>query len=76
MQETIPRAPKPTVKLIDAGNLESATELPHVELDHDPGSADILSLTGFSYRKTGKSDKEYSKLNHAIDNYREAATNS
>ncbi len=43
---------KPIMKLIDAGNYESAIDQLHDELDLDPDNPDILSLLGFSYRKT------------------------
>jgi hypothetical protein len=38
--------------LIDKGEYHSAIDLLHDELDVDPDNADIMSLLGFSYRKT------------------------
>ena len=43
---------KPIMKLINAGEYESAIDRLHEELDYDPDNPDILSLLGFSYRKT------------------------
>ncbi len=43
---------KPIIKMIEAGRYESAIDRLHDELDIDPDNADILSLLGFSYRKT------------------------
>lgn len=43
---------KPIMKLLKAGNYESAIDRLHDELDNDPDNPDILSLLGFSYRKT------------------------
>jgi len=42
----------PIMKLIDAGNYEKAIDRLHNALDEDPDNADIMSLLGFSYRKT------------------------
>ncbi|MCG8419108.1 MAG: tetratricopeptide repeat protein [Proteobacteria bacterium] len=42
----------PIMEMIEAGNYESAIDELHVELDYDPDNPDILSLLGFSYRKT------------------------
>ncbi len=47
---------KPILKLIDQGKYEAAIDRLHVELDYDPDNADILSLLGFSYRKTRRFD--------------------
>ncbi len=43
---------RPILALIDEGKYESAIERLHDELDLDPDNPDILSLLGFSYRKT------------------------
>ena len=43
---------KPILKLIDRGDYHSAIDMLHDELDVDPDNADIMSLLGFSYRKT------------------------
>jgi len=43
---------KPIVALIEQGRYESAINLLHDKLDVDPDNADIMSLLGFSYRKT------------------------
>ncbi len=43
---------KPILKLIDAGEFQAAIDRLHDELDLDPDNPDILSLLGFSYRKT------------------------
>ncbi len=47
---------EPILELIDEGRYEAAIDRLHVELDYDPDNADILSLPGFSYRKTRKFD--------------------
>jgi tetratricopeptide (TPR) repeat protein len=43
---------RPIVKLIEQGNYHSAIDQLHDQLDADPDNADIMSLLGFSYRKT------------------------
>jgi len=43
---------KPIMKMIEAGRYETAIDELHAELDIDPDNPDILSLLGFSYRKT------------------------
>jgi len=43
---------KPIVELIEQGDYESAINMLHDELDVDPDNADIMTLLGFSYRKT------------------------
>jgi tetratricopeptide (TPR) repeat protein len=43
---------KPIIELIEKGDYESAINMLHDELDLDPDNADIMSLLGFSYRKT------------------------
>jgi len=43
---------KPVMKLIDAKKYEAAIDMLHDELDNDPDNPDIMSLLGFSYRKT------------------------
>lgn len=43
---------KPILALIEDGNYESAIDRLHDELDVDPDNPDIMSLLGFSYRKT------------------------
>jgi tetratricopeptide (TPR) repeat protein len=43
---------KPILQLIEAGKFESAINKLHDQLDQDPDNADIMSLLGFSYRKT------------------------
>jgi tetratricopeptide (TPR) repeat protein len=40
------------IDLIDAGKYQSAIDHLHEELDQDPDNPDIMSLLGFSYRKT------------------------
>ena len=47
---------KPFTNLIDAGKYESAIGELNKELEADPDNADLLSLLGFSYRKTGNFD--------------------
>ncbi len=47
---------KPILELIDQGQYDAAIDRLHVELDYDPDNADILSLLGFSYRKTRRFD--------------------
>jgi tetratricopeptide (TPR) repeat protein len=42
----------PIIDLIDAGKYESAIDRLHNVLDTDPDNPDIMSLLGFSYRKT------------------------
>lgn len=42
----------PIIDLIDAGKYESAIDRLHNVLDRDPDNPDIMSLLGFSYRKT------------------------
>ena len=42
----------PIIDLIDAGKYQSAIDKLHNELDQDPDNPDIMSLLGFSYRKT------------------------
>jgi tetratricopeptide (TPR) repeat protein len=42
----------PIIDLIDAGKYESAIDRLHNVLDEDPDNPDIMSLLGFSYRKT------------------------
>ncbi len=43
---------RPILALIDDGKYESAIDQLHDELDIDPDNPDIMSLLGFSYRKT------------------------
>ena len=43
---------KPIMKMINQGNYESAINMLYDELDVDPDNADIMSLLGYSYRKT------------------------
>ncbi len=43
---------KPILKMIEQGKYDSAINLLHDKLDADPDNADIMSLLGFSYRKT------------------------
>lgn len=43
---------RPILELIEQGKYESAINRLHDELDADPDNADIMSLLGFSYRKT------------------------
>ena len=43
---------RPILKLIESGKYESAIDQLHDELDYDPDNPDIMSLLGFSYRKT------------------------
>ena len=43
---------EPIVELIEQGDYESAINMLHDELDLDPDNPDIMSLLGFSYRKT------------------------
>lgn len=42
----------PILKLIDAGKYHKAIDQLHNVLDEDPDNPDIMSLLGFSYRKT------------------------
>ena len=43
---------KPIVQLIEQGKYETAINKLHDSLDLDPDNADIMSLLGYSYRKT------------------------
>jgi len=43
---------KPIVALIEQGKYDSAINMLHDVLDTDPDNPDIMSLLGFSYRKT------------------------
>ena len=43
---------EPVMKLIDEEKYQLAIDLLHDELDNDPDNPDIMSLLGFSYRKT------------------------
>jgi tetratricopeptide (TPR) repeat protein len=43
---------EPIIELIEQGNYESAINMLHDELDVDPDNPDIMTLLGFSYRKT------------------------
>ena len=43
---------EPILEMIEDGRYESAINRLHDELDIDPDNPDILSLLGFSYRKT------------------------
>ena len=43
---------KPILSLIEEGKYESAIDRLHNQLDVDPDNPDIMSLLGFSYRKT------------------------
>ena len=43
---------EPIIELIEQGDYDSAINQLHDELDVDPDNADIMSLLGFSYRKT------------------------
>jgi len=43
---------EPIIELIGQGNYESAINMLHDELDVDPDNPDIMTLLGFSYRKT------------------------
>ena len=43
---------KPIVQLIEQGEYETAINKLHDSLDLDPDNADIMSLLGYSYRKT------------------------
>ena len=43
---------EPILELIEQGDYDSAINRLHDELDVDPDNADIMSLLGFSYRKT------------------------
>ena len=43
---------EPIIELIEQGDYDSAINKLHEELDVDPDNADIMSLLGFSYRKT------------------------
>ena len=47
---------KPFTNLIDAGKYETAIDQLNEELEADPDNADLLSLLGFSHRKTGNFD--------------------
>lgn len=43
---------EPIIDLIDAGKYQSAIDQLHNQLDQDPDNPDIMSLLGYSYRKT------------------------
>jgi len=43
---------QPIIDLIDAGKYQSAIDRLHDQLDQDPDNPDIMSLLGYSYRKT------------------------
>jgi tetratricopeptide (TPR) repeat protein len=43
---------RPIMALLDDGNYEIAIDKLHDKLDLDPDNPDIMSLLGFSYRKT------------------------
>ena len=43
---------EPIIELIEQGDYESAINMLHDELDVDPDNPDIMTLLGFSYRKT------------------------
>ena len=43
---------EPVMKLIAEEKYELAIDMLHDELDGDPDNPDIMSLLGFSYRKT------------------------
>jgi len=43
---------EPIIKMIDAGKYDTAIDRLHRVLDDDPDNPDIMSLLGFSYRKT------------------------
>jgi tetratricopeptide (TPR) repeat protein len=43
---------EPIIELIEQGDFESAINMLHDELDVDPDNPDIMTLLGFSYRKT------------------------
>ena len=43
---------EPIIEMIEQGDYDSAINMLHDELDVDPDNADIMSLLGFSYRKT------------------------
>ena len=43
---------RPIMKLLDKGDYETAINELHDILDVDPDNADVMSLLGFSYRKT------------------------
>ncbi|MEM7561714.1 MAG: tetratricopeptide repeat protein [Pseudomonadota bacterium] len=45
---------RPVMKMIKAGDYESAINRLHDELDIDPDNPDIMALLGFSYRKSGQ----------------------
>ena len=47
---------KPIMKLIEKGDYNAAIDMLHDELDVDPDNADIMSLLGYSYRKTHQYD--------------------
>ena len=42
----------PILEMIEQGNYETAINRLHDVLDLDPDNADIMSLLGYSYRKT------------------------
>lgn len=47
---------RPVMQMIDQGRFHDAIDELHYELDYDPDNADIMSLLGFSYRKTQNYD--------------------
>lgn len=57
---------KPILALIDEGKYESAIDQLHDELDIDPDNPDILSLLGFSYRKTRQFEDAYTFYQWAL----------
>ena len=47
---------RPIIKMIEQKQFLDAIDELHYELDNDPDNADILSLLGYSYRKTQNYD--------------------
>ncbi|MFT5219420.1 MAG: tetratricopeptide (TPR) repeat protein [Planctomycetota bacterium] len=43
---------EPVLEMIENGQFDAAIDFLHTELDYDPDNADILTLLGFSYRKS------------------------
>ena len=77
----------PIIKLIDAGDYNTAIDRLHNALDEDPDNADIMYLETDQFDKAMQqleildslctfNCKEYSTLKKAIDTYQQAASNS
>ncbi len=58
---------KPIMKLIDDAQYDSAIVKLQEELEADPDNADLLSLLGFSYRKTSRFDDALGYYQRALE---------